>query len=486
MTEARSSMLQHSGSGWFGLFLLAQVLLLVGVLWLPGEVMIWMLGAVLGLSYLVLLVMHPWTIVPLIVATTALDITGRLVKETPIGIPLTGFHVTLGLMALSVFVNACLRKRTEFPAFELRVPLAILFGVMALSLTWTPNIVSGTVGVMRTLFLIGFLYLTQIVIDSKKAVDSVVISIALALVGGSILALVQIVTEEFYLPASFVIAVGANVPRAAGTFHNPNTFGTFLMCGTVLLAGVLLSCRLPRWKLALLLLGVALGLTGLTVTFSRANWVAAAVGIGAIFVLIGKVRYVVYAILGGVVAVLAMKEFVPFADHIFERFASIFTLVEQFGQTGRESSSGRVYFALAGLEMFLDNPLFGAGWRAFPMLFDQYKAPEFPYWIPTKESHTLFANILAEVGLVGFTASCWIVAKTMMAGFRGFRTITDRYLRAVMCGLLASFVGFQVSLSFTADFSNNYLWFFTGLIFAINAIHRATEMDGEEPRAATS
>ena len=470
-------MTQRSGNGWFGLFLLAQIALLVGVLWLPGEVMIWLLGVAVGLSYLVLLVMHPWAIVPLIVATTALDITGRLVKETPIGIPLTGFHVTLGLMGLSVLVNACLRKRTEFPDFELKVPLAVLFGVMALSLTYTPNFVDGTVGVMRTLFLIGFLYLTQIVIDRKVAVDAVVVSIALALVGGSILALVQIVTEEFYLPASFVIAVGANVPRAAGTFHNPNTFGTFLMCGSVLLTAVLLTCRLPTWKTLLLLLGVALGITGLVVTFSRANWVAAGVGIGAIFILIGKVRYVVYAMLVGVVAILAMKEFVPFADHIFERFMSIFTLFEQFGQTGRESSSGRVYFALAGLEMFLDNPLVGAGWRAFPVLFDQYKAPEFPYWIPTKESHTLFANILAELGMVGFTASCWIVVKTVSAGFRGFRTIRDQYLRAVMCGLLAAFVGFQVSLSFTADFSNNYLWFFTGLIFAVNGIDRADETD---------
>ena len=473
MTMVRSS--PPAGSAvWLGVLLALQAVLLAAILWLPSEPLIWTLGGIVGVSYLVLILLHPWTIVPLIVATTALDITGQLIKETPIGIPVTGFHLTLALMGLAVAVNAFLRRRLEFPAFELKVPLAILFGVMAFSLTYTPNFVEGTVGVMRTLFLIVFLYLTQIIIDSRRAVNTVVISIALALIAAAVLALVQIVTERFYLPASFVIAVGANAPRAAGTFHNPNTFGTFLMCGSVLMVGILLSCRLPAWKLLLLTLAAGMGLAGLTVTFSRANWVSAGVGVAAIFILTKKVRYAVYGLVTAAVVILAVKEFVPFADHIFQRFISIFTLFEQFGEAGRASSSGRVFFALAGLEMFLDHPLFGAGWRAFPVLFDQYKSPDFPYWIPTKESHTLFANILAELGLVGFTAACWIVARTLGCGLRGYLSIADPFLRGVMCGLVAAFVGFQVSLSFTADFSNNYLWFFTGLIFAVSALDRQT------------
>ncbi|MCH9051120.1 MAG: hypothetical protein IIA72_08550 [Proteobacteria bacterium] len=44
---------------------------------------------------------------------------------------------------------------------------------------------------------------------------------------------------------------------------------------------------------------------------------------------------------------------------------------------------------------------------------------------------------------------------------------TDRYLRAVLIALLCMFLSFQVSLSATADFSNNFLWFFTGMIFAV-------------------
>ncbi|MBT4609998.1 MAG: hypothetical protein HOC05_08155, partial [Gemmatimonadetes bacterium] len=133
------------------------------------------------------------------------------------------------------------------------------------------------------------------------------------------------------------------------------------------------------------------------------------------------------------------------------------------------------YFALAGMEMWLDNPIFGTGWRSFPVLFDAYKSPDFPHWVPTKESHTLFANILAELGIIGVVASCWIVVKTLGRGWTAMHSTQDPYLRGVMCGLLSLFIAFQVSLSFTADFSNNFLWFFTGMIFAVaQLIDRST------------
>ena len=49
----------------------------------------------------------------------------------------------------------------------------------------------------------------------------------------------------------------------------------------------------------------------------------------------------------------------------------------------------------------------------------------------------------------------------------GLKEMQDPYLRAVLIGLVSVFISFQVSLSFTADFNNNFLWFFTGMLFAV-------------------
>ncbi len=462
---------------WFALFIGFQLLAVVAAIWLPHKLLLAAGIVLLGGVYLVAVLLWPWIIVPAIVATTALDITGQLIKETGLGIPVTGFHLAFGLMMVGLLTNTFLRRREIFPTFELKGPLFALWGIMLLSLTYTPEaaFVDGTIGVFRTLFLIAFLYGTQMMIDSRRAMNLVVISMSAALIGGALLAVVQILTERFYLPASFVIAVGANAPRATGTFHNPNTFGTFLMAGSIFLLGIALFGGLSRTLRGWLLLATAAGFGGLVVTFSRANWVAAAVGIGVVLFLAKKLRYAIYAAVIGLLAVMAVKEFVPFAEHIYQRLMSIFTLFEQFGQTGRASSSARVYFALAGMEMWLDSPLFGTGWRSFPVLFDLYKSPEFPHWVPTKESHTLFANILAELGLVGLTAATWLVVRTLRRGWTSMNATDDPYLRGVMCGLLSLFIAFQVSLSFTADFSNNFLWFFTGMIFAVaQLIDRST------------
>ena len=48
----------------------------------------------------------------------------------------------------------------------------------------------------------------------------------------------------------------------------------------------------------------------------------------------------------------------------------------------------------------------------------------------------------------------------------------DPYLRSVLIGVVAVFVGFQVNQSFNGDFSNNIFWFFIGILFAVIHIDR--------------
>ena len=460
---------------WFALFFLCQVGLLAAYLWLPPRLFFTGLAGVGGGVVLVLLMLYPWIVVPALVATTSLDIAGQLIEKTALGIPLTGFHLSLVLMFGALATNIFLRRRLVFPPFELAPPLFIFLGMMAISLTYSPNQPEATIGFVRTFFLIVFLYGVQVMIDSKKAITMVVVSMGLAIIISSTLAVAQIFSEKFYLPASFVIAVGANAPRSTGTFHNPNTFGTFLMVGMVFFAGILMNFRMARWKQLCLVICIGFGLTGLVTTFSRANWLAALVGSLVILYIAKKLRYVLIAAVVGFLIILAIKEFVPFAEHIFERFTSIFTIFEQFGSIGRESSSARIYFVFAGMEMFMENPLLGVGWRAFPLLFDDYKSPDFPNWVPTKESHTLFANIMAELGIIGIVAAAWIVGRTLKRAIEGMRTTDDEYLRAILVSLVAVFVAFQVSLCFTADFENNFLWFFTGMIFAVVQLSEKTE-----------
>ena len=98
-------------------------------------------------------------------------------------------------------------------------------------------------------------------------------------------------------------------------------------------------------------------------------------------------------------------------------------------------------------------------------------SPEgFPHWLPTRESHTLFATILAELGIVGLLAAIWIVWRILAFAFYHIKRMQDEYLRSVMIALVAIFIAFQVSLTFTGEFANNFLWMFTGVMFAVPAL----------------
>ena len=144
---------------WFALFIGFQLLAVVAAIWLPHKLLLAAGIVLLSGVYLVAVLLWPWIIVPAIVATTALDITGQLIKETGLGIPVTGFHLAFGLMMVGLLTNTFLRRREIFPTFELKGPLFALWGIMLLSLTYTPEaaFVDGTIGVFRTLFLIAFL-----------------------------------------------------------------------------------------------------------------------------------------------------------------------------------------------------------------------------------------------------------------------------------------------------------------------------------------
>ena len=298
---------------------------------------------------------------------------------------------------------------------------------------------------------------------------------------GAVMGAYQVITGQFHLPVKVITALGGNVPRATGTFHNPNIFATFMMCGILPLLAVLLNHKMAFAQRVLFALGVIIGFGGLLASFSRSNWMATLVGVFVILWLSGKIRYFFILLFSAILAVLALKEFVPFAEYIFERFVSIFTLFEQFGSVGRTSSTARIYLIIASLDMFADHPLLGIGWRAFPHVFSSYAPPGYPHWSEVNEPHTVITMVLGELGIVGFAAMLWFLLKVFFIGLSRFRQMTDPYLRAVQIGMIATFVSFQVNQSFNGDLANNMFWFGVGMLFAVQRIDAELREKGGEP-----
>ena len=458
---------------YFAGFLAFQGLMVAGSIFFTELLPALLVAALCACLFVAGVLVRPWLIIPLIILTTGLDSTGRLIGEAGKikGIfHLTGFHLTFGLMIIALAAHICMTRRVRFPDFEIKAPLFMFLGCIAVSLTYSPNQPEATVSFVRICALVLFTYMTLVIIDSKRAVSAVLWSMVVFTVAGSVMGTYQVVTGQFHLPVKVITALGGNVPRATGTFHNPNIFATFMMSGILPLLAVLLNHKMSSGRRLLFSLSVIIGIGGLLASFSRSSWVATMIGVMVILWLSGKLRYFFILIFASILLVLGLKEFVPFAEYIFERFISIFTLFEQFGSVGRASSTARIFLIIASLDMFFDHPFLGIGWRAFPYVFSHYAPPGYPHWSYVNEPHTTIAMVLGELGIVGFVAFMWFIGRTFFLGLVRVWRMQDSYLRAVAIGLIATFVGFQVNQTFNGDLPNNMFWFCIGMLFAVQRL----------------
>ncbi|HID95756.1 MAG TPA: hypothetical protein EYP53_06840 [Candidatus Latescibacteria bacterium] len=464
---------------YFALLLVEFLILFLALILPPEKALLLALG--LGGAVLIfLLPVYPLILFPLMVVTSALDVSGQILPDTRLfttfNTPITGFHLVGSAAILFTLAKLFFEKRTRLPRLELTIPLVFYLTVLGISVVYSPNKLEGMTHFIRMSFLALLIFVTVFLVETRRAVTLVIASVVICGVVSAGWGIFQALTQRYFLPASFVRAAGASIPRASASFYNPNSLGTFLMLATLLPVALLVNLRLSRRAKVALLAAIAILLGGLLTTFSRSNWLATGFGIICIAWLSRKLRsiFVLFLVLLIIIAVAAIIS-PNYADLVLGRFTSIFATFSEYKSVARVSSVSRLHFIKGAYSMFLDHPLTGIGVRGFPVLFEKYKPVDFPIWIPTRESHTYLATVLAELGIVGFAAALWFAFVVLLAGIRAVREIDDPYLKAIMIGLVSVFVGFHVSMFFTADIGNNFFWLMIGMLFAVRRIGQNLE-----------
>ena len=65
-------------------------------------------------------------------------------------------------MIIALAANICLSRRVKFPDFEIKAPLFMFLGCIAISLTYSPNQPEATVSFVRICALVLFTYIVQV------------------------------------------------------------------------------------------------------------------------------------------------------------------------------------------------------------------------------------------------------------------------------------------------------------------------------------
>ncbi|MCY0875337.1 MAG: O-antigen ligase family protein [Firmicutes bacterium] len=215
--------------------------------------------------------------------------------------------------------------------------------------------------------------------------------------------------------------IGENVrSRVYSLFGSPNILGAYVafLLPTTIGMGLYQKAKGER-----LFYFVAAGFMTLTLlfTFTRGAWIAGFVGVFVLALLWDKRL----AVAAAVFAVLAALFVHPVQTRIDEFFSPVYW--HQTLQNGRIAEWLRAY------DQMVNNPLFGAG-------IGRYGGAVASKFFGIIYVDGYYAHMLAELGLVGFTAFMYLLFVYLRDVWRVWKRTTDPQMKILIAGVFGSLI----------------------------------------------
>lgn len=250
--------------------------------------------------------------------------------------------------------------------------------------------------------------------------------------------------ERFYN----MVAVFAKNREMLSTILNAQFFGNFLVMLMPATAAAMFfsasnlvrrsaqgrSVLVPILWLSLASVSTVMALICIVLTFQKSSLLLVPFVLVAFFVLVQTQTRFRIARIPEVPLIAAC--FVLTAAFVF--YSTKFDLAQRIITMERSWTPRQIMWSGA-LQMWLDNPVLGAGPGSYRVLFPLYRAPD--YFLHrinnvTQYSHNWALDILAEVGLLGFLSYLAFLGAIFVLGWRAVRTCEDHTMRVAVIGYL--------------------------------------------------
>ena len=279
-------------------------------------------------------------------------------------------------------------------------------------------------------------------------------------VGGIIHRLGESVLSPKMLGIAKIVSSGTEYIRGYGTFPHPNLLSAFLFTSVLLCIYKFVISIAPRAKV-IYSLALLVNLLGLTVTFSRAAFLALAIGLIILlsFLLFSK-DMISNREKFRLLAILFLSVIICFA--IFQPFLATRATVTD------DASLQRIFYAKIGLKMVEQHPVMGLGIGDSMLHMNQYSPIPLQSW-QIQPIHNYFLLAAAEVGIVGALILLWIFLSHINSLWRRIKTEKDFSEKFFKLTLLLIFIGYLILMQFdhyfyTLQQTQMLLWLTLGII----------------------
>lgn len=350
------------------------------------------------------------------------------------------------------------RTPSRYGALFIVFGLYILWGLI--SAIWAVDLMKPMGGVAR----LSILWLLAVAVyDNIRRNDSfwlVPISFSMMASFLSILGIYEMVTKHFVWMQEIYLPLN----RINATFVDANIYARFLIIGVLATLILILYQSTTSWKFAGLVV-LAVQLAAILFTGSRSGWIAVALGLMVMTLLIPR-KTTVFILFGTFTAAGLSIMFRP------ELLRRVSELIVGFWA----ASTQRQYLMASGWDMFKNNPVLGVGLGGFQEMMLTKYAQVIQHGVSL--SHTALITTAAELGIVGLLLT-GVILLVLIYEYFSLRNLIIRVRNQVGNSeivLQASFILVAIMTLFISAqsegrfFEDTYLWILVGYFSAIRQL----------------
>jgi O-antigen ligase len=281
-------------------------------------------------------------------------------------------------------------------------------------------------------------------------------------------------------------------------FYNDHTaYGAIIALFLPVFTGFAFSREFKRSYRLFSFIVLAILVTGIIFSYSRAAWISVAASLGVYLIIRLRIKfYWILTIVAVGVALFFMFRY-QFLDKLEKNKQDSSTdFVEHVQSISNISSDAsnleRINRWAAAIRLFEERPVFGWGPGTYQFVYAPYQRAKEKTIISTNygdmgNAHSEYIGPLSESGVLGMVTFLGIVVTVIMTAMRVYRKAERKEARLLsllmMLGLVSYFVHGIMNNFLDTDKASVPFWAFIAIIVALDLYHTTNKEEGVERRA---
>jgi O-antigen ligase/tetratricopeptide (TPR) repeat protein len=375
----------------------------------------------------------------------------------------------LALPAIFLFVFLKIKPEEGLRKSGADLSLFIFLLVTFISLFFTVYFHATLAEFFKVIIYLALFYIVLNCVENQKDIDLILNSVLGLSLILSILGIIANFAYRFNLSGAFYNFLSVNgftqAGRVASTLQYSNTFAAFIIVPFFISFSYFIIRKKWFEKAIYLALSVVFLIT-FALTESRGALIALFIALIIYIILLrGKDRKFSLISLVVLVVILVIAIFVK-KDIFFPIFRSFAERLKQlvlfFQGQWQESLGDRVTMAKDSINFLKNRPILGTGNGTYQYVYAKYRT----IYFFSKYPHSIFFQILDELGIAGGAAYLFMIFSLFKKGFRVIRTNYSPILVALYAGLAALFLHSLVDFDWSLMFMPMFFLYLFGIVFS--------------------